>query len=90
MMLIGVFPDLSPGLLTGGESVKARAFIIEALPRPGALACEVFFSFVIPKAALGRAIEPISFGGLPLPCPKGGISSVSSGFFEACTSMKKS
>ena len=92
-ILDGGFSCFCPGLLTGGESVKARAFITEALPRPAALAwavCSVFFSFGIPKAALGRAIEVMSFVGLPLPCPSAGISSVSSGFFEEWTSIKKS
>lgn len=90
MTLAGAVVVFSPGLLTGGESVSARAFITEALPRPVVGAWAVFFSFVIPNAALGRLRELTSLRGFPLPCPTAGISSVSSGIFEAWASIKKS
>ena len=90
MRLVGAAAVFSPGLLTGGESVSARAFITEARPRPVAGAWAVFFSFVIPKAALGRMREPTSLSGLPLPCPTAAISSVSSGFLEEWASKSTS
>ena len=76
------FSTFPPGLLTGGDSVKARAFTREAFPRwvqPIGIDC---FSFVISSAALGRAMEVTYFVGLPLPSPNAGISSVSSRYFE--------
>ena len=76
------FSTFPPGLLTGGDSVKARAFIREAFPRRVEAIGIDCFSFVIPSAALGRAIEVTSFVCLPLPSPNAGISSVSSRSFE--------
>jgi len=87
--VVGAVAVFSPGLLIGGESVSARAFIIVALPRPVAGAWAEFFSF-IPKAAFGRVREAISFRGFPLPCPTAGISFVSSGILEEWASIKKS
>lgn len=89
-MLDGCLTTFSPGLLIGDEAVKARALTREALPRPLVLQGIGCFSFVIFNAALGRAMQVISFVGLPRPCPNAGITSVSSGFCEGCMSMNAS